>query len=113
MKKFAIAAIALFAISGAALAEPITYVENGLAVHYGDLDLSTVDGQDALAARVEQAVRRECRSPNVRSVGERQTCIVNTRAQALAGANDEARTALLAAAARKGGPAPATTLAAR
>lgn len=113
MKVFAIAAIAMFAVSAAAQAEQLARTETGIAVHYGDLDLGAVEGQDALAARIDQAVRRECRTTRAQSVSERQACIENTRGQVMANVNGEARAALLAAQSRKGGPAPLTTLAAR
>lgn len=51
-------AASALAISTPAMAEVTTKI-----VQYGDLDLSTADGQDSLKTRVKQAARQVCTLP--------------------------------------------------
>ena len=67
MKKLSVAAavsVALTSIFAAPVAAQVTQV----AIHYGDLDLNTIAGAQALGARLEAGVKAVCDRPDMRDL---------------------------------------------
>ncbi len=84
-------AASLLTVSGSAIAQDIEVNENServMTVSYGDLNLDSAQGQDALEARIRSAVRKVCgHSTNKLSVREQnqyRTCARQANSGALA-----------------------------
>ena len=72
-------------VAVAGIAAPVAASENGLprvAVHYGDLDLSSVAGRERLSMRVSGAVKRMCAVETRADIG-RKAASRDCRAQAM------------------------------
>lgn len=96
---FNTAAAAMFsvvvAVSGAAQAkEPVARVGNGYVVSYADLDLSTIDGREVFADRLESAVSRHCRRQPHRALHQITRCERDMIEQIIEDATQPVRTAL-------------------
>ncbi len=106
MKHALIAALCLSLAGAAAHADEAvrSAPDNGVSVHYGDLDLSTVAGQDAFEARVRQGVREFCRTSVRVTLEETRQCRVETYARFRAAARGPAAQAFLALEARDDAP---------
>jgi UrcA family protein len=99
--KILLAAGAALALCAPAFAEsPMTRIADGYAVTYADLDLDTEAGQDELAARIDNAIRRTCMVQAHRSLSQMTICRRELRVEVAATANAEVRVALENAARR-------------
>ena len=67
MTKLAIASAVAVALSSIAAA-PAAAQEAQVAISYGDLDLSTTAGAQALGARLEAGVKAVCDRPDIRDL---------------------------------------------
>jgi UrcA family protein len=77
-------AAAAATVTPAAAFDPVSAAPR-VNVSYGDLDLSTAQGQRVLEARFDRAVRNVCPlppSPELRQFEERQTCLRAAREMA-------------------------------
>lgn len=104
-----ILAAGLFTVSGSAIAQNIELNENAervMTVPYGDLNLDSVQGQNALQARIRGAVRKVCghstSNLSVREQNKYRTCARQANSSALAaletrGNKDEIRIAVRSA----------------
>lgn len=91
----AAAAVALCAVSAPAFAEDqVTRTQDGFAVHYGDLNLSTSAGQQELLERVDHAINRTCFVRENRSLRQVAVCQEEMREQVMQSVNREVRVAL-------------------
>ena len=76
MNKLAIASAVAVALSSIAAA-PVAAQETRVAITYGDLDLGTTAGAQALGERLEAGVRTVCARPDIRdlkSMGAWERC---------------------------------------
>lgn len=94
--KFAVA-FAAAALTLAAAAPAFAGDARQTRVDYADLDLSTQDGQDALAHRIDRAIARVCNPNGLRPIAETARCYDEARANVIANADGQARAALAAA----------------
>ena len=82
-------------VTGELRSEPLRYGEELVtaAVHYGDLDLASAAGVDALHNRVRRAATRICIDPGPQPLDWRQAGIA-CRDGAIAGAQDQVAAAI-------------------
>jgi len=66
MNKLAIASAVAVALSSIAAAPAVA--QDTVAVHYGDLDLTTTTGAQALGERLEAGVKAVCDRPDIRDL---------------------------------------------
>ena len=69
MKKLSVAAVISVALSSIAVA-PAAAQDTQVAIAYGDLDLDTPAGSEALAERIEAGVKAVCARPDIRDLKE-------------------------------------------
>ena len=67
MNKLAIASAVAVALSSIAAA-PVAAQDTQVAIHYGDLDLGTTAGSQALGERFEVGLKTVCARPDIREL---------------------------------------------
>jgi UrcA family protein len=82
---FAAAAIAVTATGFSASASAQNRITRSVEVSYADLDLTSVDGQDALDGRIKGAVRQVCGaydSKNLKDMADHKGCVQEAKMSA-------------------------------
>jgi UrcA family protein len=67
MKKLSVASVIAVVLSSIAVA-PAAAQDTQVAVHYGDLDLTTTAGSQALGERIEVGLKAVCERPDIRDL---------------------------------------------